>query len=112
MAVYEEPADPYAEDFVALNQLRTSALAAFPNDTGRAALRAYASQLDGVQPRLELPGIAKRLDIVFAWTDTLRPGATSAQNSSFNFERANILYNMAAVEIVMTSSKVLLILIL
>lgn len=55
------------------------------------------SQLDGVQPRFEVPGSS--LEVTFSWTDTLAENLNYYNDSSFQFERANLLYNMAAIEV-------------
>ena len=39
------------------------------------------------------------MQISFSWTDTLEDSKSSVQDSSWNFERANVLYNMVAVEV-------------
>ena len=61
------------------------------------ALHAGCPQLDAVQPRFENDD--KKLAITFSWTDTLAPKQPFIHDSSINFERANVLYNMAAVEV-------------
>ena len=90
----QESPEAYRSEIAALNRLRTDMRGAEGNLTGRDVIYRYFCQLECMSARFPMDRTSTLIQ--FGWSEAFEDGMV-VQQSSVAFEKANVLFNLAAV---------------
>ncbi|KAH9253183.1 hypothetical protein BASA81_008865 [Batrachochytrium salamandrivorans] len=92
-------ANAFVQDFQILTNSRQRATQVIVGDkSGLEAVQKYLGLVDQVQQKFPLLKQQQHQQLQFTWTDSFRPKQKPMSLADLEFERCNVLYNLAALE--------------